>query len=104
MRSYYFHRFALLLLALTASCVFRVALADDGNAAADNDDGANAEEEANDDGAAEGDDFYDADGDDGMNYENQYGWQDNKNNYDADDGYYIRYWTDYAILPKRCIT
>lgn len=117
MRAYPLRRCAL-LLALTASCVFRVTLADDGNnnaAAGDDyygDDQANNGNYYNDDAAAagddvaadQGDDFYAANGgdDDGMNYENQYGWEDNQNNYDGDD--FILYWTDYAILPKRCIT
>jgi hypothetical protein len=46
-------------------------------------------EDANDDG-----NNADAADDDGM--------QSYNNNYANDDGY-IKYWTEYALLPKRCI-
>jgi hypothetical protein len=47
-------------------------------------------------------DIYAADDDAGNNYENAYGWdKDGNPNYQGDD--FILYWTDYAIVPKRCI-
>ena len=52
--------------------------------------------EGDDAAAAEGDDAAAAEGDDAANYDDDYAA-----NYAGDD--YIKYWTEYAILPKRCI-
>jgi hypothetical protein len=68
-------RFLILLLILAAVGLFRFGHAEDVNA---------------------------ADDDAGNNYENAYGWdKDGNPNYQGDD--YILYWTEYAIVPKRCI-
>jgi len=65
------------------------ALAEDEYYNADADDANDADEEY-DDNNDDGDDYAGDDGDDGAA------------NYDGDD--YIKYWTEYAVLPKKCIT
>jgi hypothetical protein len=68
-------------------------------------DDAAADDAAADDGGNGGDDaaaaYYAAD-DGGNNQNAYYNFDDAAANYDGDD--YIKYWTEYAVLPKKCIT
>ena len=53
------------------------------------------------DAAAAYDDYYAAA--DGQVQDDQVAAYENYNNQFEGDGDYIKYWTDYAIFPKRCI-
>jgi hypothetical protein len=92
-----FRNVSLLLLLLLAS--LSTVSADQGNDDAyQAGDDAQADDAQGDDAQgddAQQDDAYQADGDDAAYY-------DDGSGFSAGDTY-IKYWTDYAVLPKRCI-
>lgn len=83
----------LLVFVLSLSPLFRRTEADDAAAVDDAYQGAGDDDYYNDDGAAVADSAYYEDDNQG-NYDNYY--------YEEGEDY-IQYWTDFAILPKRCV-